>query len=147
MHWSTMPPAVANKAKDKVGYQFTYDNKGQLTAAQWGRPDFSANTFTGAGNKFKLGEVSYDANGNIMRLQRYNVSGQLSHNFGYNYQYQEPGTTQMTNQLSNIGGYSNYQYDALGQLRQEDALDGRPDQYIRYDVSGKVKGVYCLVLK
>lgn len=142
MHWSTKQPASALGAKEKVGYQFKYDRKGQLTEGQWGTPDFATQGFTSAGKQNKLSGLSYDANGNIVALKRYDADAGLKHDFSYNYQYEEEGTAIKTNQLSNVEGYRNYHYDALGQLREEDAIEAREDKFIRYNVSGKVVGVY-----
>lgn len=123
-------------------YSYTYDNKSQVSEAAWSTPNHAANTFTTAGNKYKLGNMSYDPNGNILTLGRYNESGSLANNFSYTY---EP----FTNKLWDVTGYTSsanayghgFKYNQIGQLTDQDLLTGA-DQYIEYDVTGKVRKVF-----
>lgn len=133
-------------------YVFDYDKKYQIREAQWAVPDFTLNTFTSGGNNFKVKDISYDPNGNILRLKRYNGTGEMIHDFNYDYEYEE-SQPKYNNKLKSVSGYVNaYQYNLIGQMIGEDKVDvpagassqageGK-DQYIEYDVTGKVRKVF-----
>src|SRR5690606_34405490 len=87
------------------------------------------------GNKFRLTGMAYDPNGNILALNRYDKNALRIHNFTYDYQAN-------TNKLTSVSGYTNaYTYNAIGQMIGEDKETGG-DQYVEYDVTGKVTAVY-----
>jgi hypothetical protein len=55
-------------------YEYDYDDRYQLTGANFGIPDFTAGAtspITYLGNQYKLDNLHYDANGNIRNLRRY----------------------------------------------------------------------------
>ena len=84
--------------------------------------------------------MQYDPNGNIYALKRYDKDAAPLHNFTYDYEANK-------NKLTSVTGYVNeYQYNAIGQMIGEDKVDG-DDQYVKYDVSGKVTAVYPTAAK
>ncbi|MBB6499355.1 RHS repeat domain-containing protein [Pedobacter cryoconitis] len=121
-------------------YNYSYDNKSQLTGAAWGTPDYTALSFTPQ-TKFSENNISYDANGNLKGLQRTSSSGTLADDFS-NYQYQSG-----TNKLNSVGNannstvYANYTYNSLGQLASETQTGS--NYYINYNVNGKITGIYA----
>jgi RHS repeat-associated protein len=116
-------------------YTYTYDDRYQISDATYFKPDFVLNTFSSEGNAFRLTGMGYDPNGNITKLKRYKEAGDLQHDFTYQYEENK-------NKLTSVSGHVNvYTYNNLGQLVGEDKLSG-DDQYIEYDVSGKVTKVY-----
>jgi len=116
-------------------YVYDYDDKYQIKDASWATPNFTLNTFQFEGNRFRLTGMEYDPNGNILALKRYDKNAAPLHNFSYSYEANK-------NKLTNVSGYVNaYTYNAIGQMVGEDKVEG-DDQYITYDVSGKVTAVY-----
>ncbi|MFM8864684.1 MAG: hypothetical protein ACKOFG_07120, partial [Limnohabitans sp.] len=116
-------------------YHYTYDDKYQIKEANFSNPVFAANGYKPEGNKYRLANMSYDPNGNILTLRRFNGNGQVQHDFAYTYKPR-------TNQLQNINGYSNYTYNAIGQMTVADKTEANAHQYVDYDVTGKVIAVY-----
>jgi RHS repeat-associated protein len=141
---SKKPQSVVSTAGSQIQnptmYSYGYDNKYQLTAATWGTPSFTGTVGFTAGNIFQEKNISYDANGNIAALQRTNSSGAVSDDFS-NYAYQS-GTNKLTSVGNTAGStvYASYIYDELGQLKSQ--VQGANTSYIKYDVSGKITGVY-----
>lgn len=122
-------------------YTYGYDNKYQLNAAIWGTPNFNTPAFT-AGAMFKENGITYDANGNINGLQRTNNAGALSDDFS-KYTY-EANTNKLTT-VGNTAGtnnYATYTYDELGQLKSQNLVAGNISTYLKYDVTGKITGIY-----
>lgn len=121
-------------------YAFNYDNRYQLLDAHFGSADFSTQTYSAdPSNVLKVSGLDYDANGNILQLKRHGVSGALDNDFTYSYQ-------QNKNKLNSVSNYASYTYNAIGQMVGEDKA-GDNDQYLDYDVSGKVTHVYSDVTK
>jgi RHS repeat-associated protein len=80
--------------------------------------------------------MSYDANGNIITLNRTNSAGTAIANYGYTYQAK-------TNKLTSVSGYStSFAYDSLGQMVTQVRTAGSQGYYLDYDVNGKVTIVY-----
>jgi RHS repeat-associated protein len=142
--WQSNKPSIAPGLQDPTMYTYGYDNKYQLTTATWGTPNFTTPAFT-PGTMFKESGISYDANGNINGLQRTNNTGALGDDFS-KYTYQAN-----TNKLTTVGNtdgtnnYATYIYDELGQLKTQ--TQTQPDgskvtTYLKYDVAGKITGVY-----
>jgi RHS repeat-associated protein len=117
-------------------YLYDYDEKYQLKEAVFATPNFTASTYVLAGNNYRVGGMEYDPNGNIKKLKRYKGNGQIQHDFGYTY-------IPNTNQLTSVSSYAGYEYNKIGQTTKVDkvANDGK-DQYIDYDVTGKVVAVF-----
>ncbi|WPU99896.1 RHS repeat-associated core domain-containing protein [Mucilaginibacter sp. cycad4] len=135
---STMGAAIQNPTM----YTYTYDNKYQLNNATWGTPSFTANNFVAA-SQFAEKNISYDPNGNIKGLQRTNSAGALSDDFS-SYQYQAN-----TNKLNSVGNaaaptaYASFTYDDLGRLKSENKTGSPFAYYLKYDVTGKITGIYA----
>ncbi len=117
-------------------YLYDYDEKYQLKEAVFATPNFTTSTYALAGNNYRVGGMEYDPNGNIKKLKRYKGNGQIQHDFGYTY-------IPNTNQLTSVSSYAGYEYNKIGQTTKVDkvANDGK-DQYIDYDVTGKVVAVF-----
>jgi RHS repeat-associated protein len=153
MHWRTDLPAenvTPGSPTTYAGrYNFTYDAKYQIQEANYSGPlalGFST-------NKFRLTNMSYDPNGNILTLKRYDELGNVQHDFAYAYanSMNNPSWTgQEKNQLQSVSGYVDaYTYNAIGQMTTEDKVDGEEvgDQFVEYDVTGKVRKVFSDALK
>lgn len=141
LHWRT-DEAYQTGTGDYHGmYLYTYDEKYQLKEANWVNPL----NLSERSNKFRVTGMAYDPNGNISALRRYNEQGMRIHNFSYQYVIPAIGV-QQTNQLISIPGYSSYQYNKLGQMTSEDKVEG-DDQFVEYDVSGKVVKVFSAATK
>ena len=119
------------------GMGYLYDAKGQLLEA-----DFATVT---AGATFNFGpktntedNLRYDANGNLSSLRRFNGTGAITDNFSYQYQ----ANTNKLTAVNNPAGTAvlDYDYDATGQMIRQ--RDEKGQRYLRYDVTGKVIGVY-----
>ncbi len=142
--WATNTPALSVKGVADMTNQYTYDQLNRIKAS----------TVFGKVDAYRTG-YSYDANGNIQTLQRYNGTGQLFDQFTYNYENKGAGYLQNTNKLRSVDdaitntalheedledqNIDNYQYDDIGNLsydRQEDV------EKIEWTVYGKVKAVY-----
>jgi RHS repeat-associated protein len=136
--WQSSKPYTVSGLQDPTMYTYSYDNKYQLTTATWGTPNFTSPGFTPS-TMFKESGISYDANGNINSLQRTDKNGVVSDDFS-KYTYQA-GTNKLTT-VGNIAGsnYASYTYDELGQLKSQ--IQAGVSSYLKYDVAGKIIGVY-----
>jgi len=135
--WFTKKPTADLTSSEPVMYQFGYDNKNQLSTAVWGEIDVLSNYSTPMGNKYKEGDLSYDANGNIKTLSRHNASGVGSQVFTkYNY-------LGNTNKLTSIDGYNKqYTYDELGQNNSTTNTTDNSTLYYEYNVRGMQTAIY-----
>ncbi len=141
MRWRTDKTYGAGTTEFTGMYVFDYDALYQLTEARFATPNFIGNSFSFAGNNFRVSDMSYDPNGNILALRRYNGTGARTNDFTY--RYNTGGTTvQQNNQLRDIPGYSTYAYDAVGQLITDDKTATSGDQFVDYDALGRVTNVY-----
>ncbi|WP_044210649.1 hypothetical protein, partial [Flammeovirga sp. OC4] len=104
-------------------YQYSYDFKGQLVRADYGT------TIAGVGNTlvftpnnaYSVGNLAYDANGNIQTLNRNNGAGDVMHNLSYTY---DNTYLNRLREVTNHGNtYASYTYDAIGQL-EESTVEG-----------------------
>ncbi|MEO1050962.1 MAG: LamG-like jellyroll fold domain-containing protein [Bacteroidota bacterium] len=119
-------------------YLFEYDDKYQLKEAFWGERD-GTGLISVNNNRYRLTNLNYDANGNILSLKRYNNAGESKHSFIYNYNSDPLATP--TNQLEGIPGYASYHYNSIGQLTHESS-EQTPNKYVQYDITGKVMAIY-----
>jgi RHS repeat-associated protein len=140
MRWRT-DKAYGVEGEDFKGmYLYDYDDKYQIKDGTWA--NYTGNMFTASGNKYRLTNMSYDPNGNIQTLRRYNEQGLIQHDFNYHYKYDDT-TPAYNNQLKAVDGYTNqYTYNAIGQMIGEDKVEEGKDQYVEYDVTGKVTKVF-----
>ncbi len=97
----------------KYTYDYTYDNPGRLLSA-----DFKLDSSNP--NAFDLAGIAYDANGNILSMQRYGAAGTLIDDMSYSY-------TNANNQLTAIT-------DAAGQPTSWDGATG----VFSYDLNGNL---------
>ncbi len=119
-------PVTANGASI-VSYLYKYNKNKWLENASFSRVN-NFNVIDNPTDRWKEGELSYDANGNITRLSRYNNQEENVDRLDYFY-------SQGTNQLHRVkdgitNGYSydfpsgqnddNYKYNAIGQLIDND---------------------------
>ena len=144
--WFSQKPTYDNTSSDPTAYQYTYDNKDQLTAAQWGPIVAPTDTYNASFlTMYAEKGITYDANGNMKSLQRYDNTGNFlqtgitqtgiaTHNFtAYHYQGN-------TNRLTSIDGYNTtYAYNAIGQMQS--ASNGTKNKYPIYDARGMVTSV------
>lgn len=170
MTWfSKKPAAIVGSTpgiEDPTTYVYQYDDKSQFTESTWGTDiDFNSTPagFTATGlNKEVVknanGAAAYDANGNILSLQR---TGRFTDNFTYNYLNSTTNTGSVNNYntnrlqsvVNNASGtpetYASYIYNNSGQLITELNTFGGTDKskYIEYDAAGKVAAVYRDALK
>ncbi|MEO1049457.1 MAG: RHS repeat-associated core domain-containing protein [Bacteroidota bacterium] len=121
---------VADNATFTYAYQ--YDQKNQLQNAVFGENNDYIRLSTGTQNAVK--GLTYDPNGNIQGLTRYDDFGELLDQFD-NYEYLTG-----TNQLSQVSNYADYTYNAIGQMVYEKPTGGSAaiEKKIQYDVTGKV---------
>jgi len=97
----------------KYTYDYTFDNPGRLIAADYKLDGSNPNAFDLAG-------ITYDANGNILSMQRRGANGALIDDMSYNY-------TNANNQLTAIT-------DAAGQVHSWDGATGS----FTYDDNGNL---------
>lgn len=152
-HWRTNK--ASGHTDDLSGmYYYTYDDKYQIADASWADDvNRTIGTFTRADNKFRTTGMTYDPNGNILSLKRFDQSGSFKNNLTYHYAYQLAGSTDVrNNQLLSVDGYvSAFTYNKIGQMIGQDKETGfgsgddnlnDKDQYVEYDASGKVTRVF-----
>jgi RHS repeat-associated protein len=136
--WRT-EAAYATGNSDYTGmYLYKYDNKYQVQESQFAYPDFTTGIFALAGNNFREFGYTYDPNGNIKTLKRYDGNGNKIHDLSYSYTANKNQLQAVTN---NGSAFRNYQYNAIGQMTTQDNSTGT-DQVVDYDVTGKVTDVY-----
>ncbi|WP_343522276.1 RHS repeat-associated core domain-containing protein [Pedobacter sp.] len=130
-----------------VGYSYGYDqlnriknvNQHDIGTGNW--------NFASANNKFKE-SFGYDANGNILSLQRNNQNGNTMDNLGYAYNRDASGKL-LNNRLAAINdaagvtngndiGNNSYTYDEIGNLKT-DAAEGISN--IDWSIYGKIKSI------
>lgn len=132
-------------------YAYTYDHKSQLLQAQLGS-HFSAPLYPSGSNKYNtftnkyLEQLTYDANGNIGTLLRYQSSAAQMDNLTYTYNANTNKLSQVADAIITSTGpddifgqaANNYAYDAIGQMTN----NVKDAQYIDYDAYGKVSTVW-----
>jgi RHS repeat-associated protein len=135
VQWRTDEAYSAGTGDYYGQYKYAYDDKYQLLGADYA--DFKKTTrmFESAGNNYRLTGMNYDPNGNILSLKRYDADGLYKNNLSYSY-------VANTNKLDRVTTYVNkFTYNAIGQMTGEDK-ESDADQYVEYDVTGKVRKVY-----
>lgn len=143
MSWFSRKPqsviaAMGAAIENPSMYGYKYDNKYQLNSGTWGAPNYVTPGFA-ASSAFKEYNLNYDGNGNIQSLARTNDAGTTTDNFTYTYPI---GTNQLQKVVNGSTTYGSYNYNPLGQLSVETPGTGVA-RYIRYDINGKVIGVYA----
>jgi RHS repeat-associated protein len=142
VRWRTEEASFVSAGEEQGEYTgalvFNYDDKYQIQEARFGQASLTGITFEG--NRFRLSNMTYDPNGNILTLKRFDGQGLQKNNFNYSYN-SAPGQIQ-NNMLESVNAHANYKYNQIGQLTEEDKVSGE-DQVVEYDVSGKVRKVFA----
>lgn len=133
--WTTKA-AYGNSSDLKGMFINRYDERDQITDVRWANPSGNWTSFVLGGNQYRLNSITYDANGNILTLRRYDNAGAIKNYFDYTY---KPNKNQLTAVSNYVGTYT---YNEIGQMVGENKTGSAPDQYVDYDVSGKVRMVY-----
>jgi len=89
--WATNTPALVDQGVAEMANQYQYDQLNRIKSS----------TVQGKGNAYRTGYL-YDANGNILALQRYNGVGQKFDAFRYHYQDKRAGYLTNTNRLRSV---------------------------------------------
>ncbi|MFT7276430.1 MAG: RHS repeat-associated protein [Cyclobacteriaceae bacterium] len=110
--------------------------------------EISFGAHNGQDNAYKVEGLSYDANGNIRSVKRFDSDPmEVLHDFtgaANSYVYYEgedssdPDDVIATNRLKEVPGYAAYRYDAIGQMTQQIK---ESSLFMDYDVSGKMTAV------
>jgi hypothetical protein len=147
--WSSDYTSTNTNDQTNMDYTFRYDILNRLIKADAHTRDNLANpTWSGKMDNYS-NNYTYDRNGNILNLQRYNNS--TSKIDDMNYQYQT-GSNKLSKISDNIPSSTvdydidaqpnnNYQYDASGNLTQ-DIAEGISPNSITWTVDGKVSTIY-----
>lgn len=153
IHWANKQMDALNPSQTVGGtnpatqnlYTYTYDRNNWLNNAQ-----YSAVTNTGTtinDDRYREGDLRYDANGNIVKLVRKNDANVLVDDFDYN--YVNAGKNQLTHVDDSVGDAvesgdiddqqaNNYEYNDLGQLKR----DAKEDLYYFYNTAGLVTAIW-----
>jgi RHS repeat-associated protein len=120
------------------GYGYRYDNRNQMSDARW------VNTIPAIMNPYLESIGSYDVNGNILSLNRKNNKGVDIADFKYKY---SPGTNKLeyiattTDPVNPTDYLKKYEYNAIGQMTQQEDIAKGKKLKSKYDVTGKVTEV------
>lgn len=130
---SVSPDAAIPQPLDNVKtYAYKYDERNQLDEAIYGEDG----VIVDIQEAYRVKDLSYDENGNIQSLTRYDEAADVLHNLQYVYEAEK-------NQLTSITGYASYTYDEIGRVIGIDFTDvSKDDFYLTYDVSDKVTAVH-----
>jgi RHS repeat-associated protein len=136
--WRTTKPLGG--ADNLASYAYDYDSKYQLRNAYWST--ITNGVLAPVGTTLNEGNISYDLNGNINTLQRFDNTGLVSNAQNFNYDYL-PNTNQLS-AVANVGSspatnYASYQYNAIGQLKS--TTKGTQTSYAQHSVTGLMTGV------
>jgi RHS repeat-associated protein len=151
MTWYSKKPVLPGVTDDPTTYVYQYDDKYQFTESTWGTninfantpATFSATAFNKESVKHPTnGSPGFDANGNILYLQRTDGTGTLTDRFDYKY-YSNSNKLQSVVDDANLlpEVYSSYTYNQVGQLTLDNTGAASQKKFIKYDVAGKVVAV------
>ena len=135
MSWYTQKPDLVGTANHYLNYSFVYNDLYQLEQARLGAVNLSTGIFSQEADNYKVKGLDYDANGNLLTLQRHDQNGAILHDLTYSY-------APNSNRLTNVSNYAAYSYNAIGQLIHENPVNG-PDKYLAYNASGKLAAIYA----
>jgi RHS repeat-associated protein len=124
-------------------YSYKYDAKYQLIEADFGTHSTSTNQYTASGSSiYKVYGITYDKNGGLLTLRRNDQSGSTASKDYINYVYNTNQNSLQKTQNSVPSDTRNYTYDVTGRtVSCTNSLGANPN-YLSYDYSGKVTGVY-----
>jgi len=143
VRWRTDKVHDATGDGFKGMYLYSYNDKYQIKDARW-TDDYNETlgTYSLGGSKFRESGMTYDPNGNIQTLNRFGPEGFITDNFSYVYAYNNPDSDPTyNNQLATVGG-RHYTYNEVGQMTEKYSTDTSTDQFVEYDVAGKVVAVF-----
>ena len=108
---------------NQKGYLYNYDRNNWITGAAFGNTN-SSTAEIAATTSYKEAGLSYDANGNIITLQRTNATGTMQDDLSYTYNTNKNQLNSVADAAGTSTGVNdigtqtagNYQYDAIGQM-------------------------------
>jgi len=121
------------------GYAFNYDNRYQLTAAEFGNVTGSGTYSINvpAAKPYKEAVTAYDPNGNILALARKGKTGNAIADYGYNYTSGTNKLASVTNAGTNL---LSYQYNSIGQMvRQTEGANTMNVSYTPYGLTKEIR--------
>jgi RHS repeat-associated protein len=132
---------VSGTTAQQKAYSYTYDRNNWLSDAKFGTVN---NDVISLSTGYQEGGLTYDANGNILTLQRTNETGAMQDNLTYGYKSNNQldrvadavATPTLAGDIENQAA-GNYVYDAIGQLTEN---VGEKTKY-RYNTQGLVTEV------
>jgi len=114
-------------------YDFTYDAANRLTAANFGQ--YTSTNFTNATVNYNVGGLSYDANGNILKMNQYGLkptgSSGIIDQLTYSY-------TSGSNKLLNVADNANDPNSSLVDFHYPTATKTATTVDYTYDVNGNM---------
>jgi len=114
-------------------YDFTYDAANRLTAANFGQ--YTSTNFTNATVNYNVSGLSYDANGNILKMNQYGLkttgSSAIIDQLTYNY-------TAGTNRLLNVVDSANDNSSTLGDFKYAPVTKTTTTVDYTYDANGNM---------
>ena len=127
---------LASGAYPQYKYAYQYDGLNQLKGADFSI--YASNTASTTTNAYDLTNITYDANGNILTMNRRNQSGGMEDQLSYSYMNNRL-TKVIDNAYNNVPGYiqssASMQYDANGNLNSvADEVDYETQFTATYDV-------------
>ncbi|NQX85549.1 MAG: RHS repeat-associated core domain-containing protein [Flavobacteriaceae bacterium] len=138
----------ANPASSHNAYLYTYDSNGFLQSAEYGTALSNATVTTNSNEDYKVSNLSYDANGNILTLNR-NKNTVSSNNEMDAFTYHYDGLSNKLNHIVDSApnpsdaddltsqSADNYVYNNIGQL-----IANRQDGFeYKYNYSGLVTSI------
>jgi RHS repeat-associated protein len=148
--WTSALRGVSHTQQVQRAFQYKYDRLNRIKTAhmyEWNGSNWAAAT----NNNALHTNYSYDGNGNLLTLQRYDKTGSLLDNLTYSYKTKSiNGVAQQINQLDKVTdavagnkiekevtGTNQYDYDDIGNLIHDHA----EDIVIVWNMQGKVSEV------
>ena len=119
--WMVWGNSGLTDLQQQEGYSYTYDGTNRLTSANYA---YYANTWI-PGNKNDVNNLTYDANGNIMSLNRYDEGARLVDDFTYHYS-------------SSTGNRLNYVDDAASSSYSDSDIDDQSSGNYSYNANGNL---------
>lgn len=107
--WRTDPAYASGGSELKGMFLYRYDDKYQLKEAQFANPAFGqlSSSYALAGNKFRENDLTYDPNGNLLTLKRYNEGQHRVHDFTYGYEPLRVANVAPNEDFNGTTGYTN----------------------------------------
>ena len=131
----------ANNSNEQVMYDYRYDEKYQLTNANFGKVNQSGNnySFQQQVDRYAVGVTYQDSHGNIGTLNRKDEDGTAIGNYNYSY---KTNSNQLEDVKHDGASFMDYQYNAIGQMTSQTEA-GIGEMHLVYDAYGMVKEIYA----